>query len=58
MDEKPQDRMRRMNTGAHLQRAGKAMEMAANAATWDQARSHVKAAADSLRFAAASVMAP
>jgi hypothetical protein len=47
-----------MNTGAHLQRAAKAMDLAANAVTWDAARSHMKAAAESTRFAAASIMAP
>ena len=58
MDEKQQDRQRRMNTGAHLQRAAGAMELATNAATWEQARSLMKQAAESLRFAAASIMAP
>jgi hypothetical protein len=57
MDEKQQDQQRRMNTGAHLQRAGKAMELAANTATWEDARSQMKAAAESMRFAAASIMA-
>jgi hypothetical protein len=34
------------------------MELAANAATWENARSQMKAAAASMRFAAASIMAP
>lgn len=56
--ENQQDRMRRMNTGAHLQRAAQAMEFAANSANWEQARSHLKQAATSLRNAAATVMSP
>jgi hypothetical protein len=58
MDEKQQDQQRRINTGAHLQRAAKAMEFAAHAATWEEARSHMKAAAESMRYGAASIMAP
>lgn len=58
MLDKQQEQMRDMNIGAHLQRAAQAMERAANAATWDQARSHMKAAADSLKYAAATVTAP
>jgi hypothetical protein len=57
VDEKQQDQQRRMSTGAHLQRAAKAMELASNAATWDEARSHMKVAAESMRYAAASIMA-
>jgi hypothetical protein len=58
MDEKQKDEQRRMNTGAHLQRAAKAIEMAANAAAWDEARSHMKVASESIRYAAASIVAP
>lgn len=56
--DKQQEQTRRLNTGAHLQRAAHAMDLAANAASWDQARSHMKQAAESLRYAAATVMAP
>ena len=58
MDEKQQDQLRRMNTGAHMQRAARAMVLAANAATWEEARSHMKQAATSMEYAAASIMAP
>jgi len=58
MDEKHEDRQRRLNTGAHLQRAATAMAVAANAATWEDARSHVRAAGQALRNAAASIMGP
>jgi hypothetical protein len=57
MDEKQQDQQRRMNTGAHLIRAANAMQLAGNAATWDAARSHMKAAAQSMRSAAATIIA-
>jgi hypothetical protein len=58
MDEKQKDQQRRMNTGAHMQRAAKAMELAATAATWEEARSHMNMAAESMRYAAASIVAP
>jgi len=58
MDDKQHDQQRRLNTGAHLQRAAKATELASNATTWEEARSHMKAAAYSMRHAAASIMAP
>ncbi len=58
MDEKQQDQQRRMNAGAHLKRAAKALEAASNADTWEKARFHMKAASDSMRYAAASIMAP
>lgn len=57
MDEKQQDQQRRMNTGAHMQRAAKAIELASNAETWGKARPHMKAAAESMRYAAASIVA-
>ena len=58
MDEKQKDEQRRRNTGAHLQRAARAMEMAARVGAWEEARSHMKAAAESMRSAAASIMVP
>lgn len=56
--EKQQAQLRRMNIGAHLQKAAKAMELASNADTWDRARTQMRQAAKSLEYAATTVMAP
>jgi hypothetical protein len=53
-----QEQQRRANTSAHLIRAANAMQLAADATTWDAARSHLKVAAQSMRNAGATVMAP
>lgn len=45
-------------TGVHLQWAAHALETAANVKAWDKAQSNMNVASDSMRYVAATTVAP